>query len=190
MLGSLRITRLRAAGAFFIAVLALIPVLLSGGTAHAAASQDEIAAYDGHPVGSWCITALNPHKAGSELVIGECTDAESQIFTVKVLNGSYVELQNYDGLCITFDIMNGSPDGAYALLGNCVGAQNQIFESAYNDGGGIAWIMPDRVDSEGRTVALDDEGDNQVPYNHIDESYYSPGLGSEGWLMCTNPLAC
>jgi hypothetical protein len=184
MLGSLRITRLRAAGAFFIAVLALIPVLLSGGTAHAA-SFAEIQAYG---PGSFCITALNPTKAGSELVLGVCASAESQEFSVKVLNGSYVELQNYDGLCITFDMANGGPDGAYALLGNCVGAQNQIFEKAasrylgYNN-----WYMPDRVDNLGRHVALDNEGGNNQAYNHIDESYYSSALASEAWTPPSLP---
>ena len=176
MLGSLRITRLRAAGAFFIAVLALIPVLLSGGTAHAA-SFEEIQAIGGN----WCITALNPMKAGSELVLGYCASAYSQEFYAEVLDGTYVELRNYYGLCVTFDMANGGPDGAYALLGNCVGAQNQIFEAAAGWGGWIAWYMPDRVDNLGRHVALDNEGGNLVAYNHIDESYYSSGLSSEAW---------
>lgn len=178
MLGSLRITRLRAAGAFLIAVLALIPVLLSGGTAHAA-SFVEI--QPGGGGGNWCITALNPNKAGSELVLGECTDVVSQLFEVEVLNGTYVELKNWGGLCITFDMANGGPDGAYALLGNCVVAQNQIFEAEPGYHGYTAWYMPDRVDNLGRHVALDNEGNNFVVNNHIDESYYSSGLPSEAW---------
>jgi hypothetical protein len=173
MLGSLRLTRLRAAGAFFIAVLALIPVLLSGGTAHAT-SFAEIEVIGSS---SWCITALNPNKVGSELVLGKCASADSQLFEYG-LNG---ELKNWGGLCITFDIMNGSPDGAYALLGNCVGANNQIFEPEPGYGESIAWYMPDRVDNLGRNVALDNEGNNYVVNNHIDESYYSSALPSEGW---------
>src|ERR1700749_4190316 len=98
MLGSLRLTRLRAAGAFFIAVLALIPVLLSGGTAHAASFNEIQATYS-----NLCITALNPNNAGSELVLGACAGAGSQEFSL-VPDGNYVELLNYYGLCITFDM--------------------------------------------------------------------------------------
>ena len=181
MLGSLRLTRLRAAGASFIAVLALIPVLLSGGTARAVSFQEIVAI--GNAV--YCITGLNPTVPGSELVIGTCLDADSHLFYAEVLNGTYVELRNYYGLCITFDIMNGSPDGAYALLGNCVGAQNQIFEAKRGYGTSTAWYMPDRVDNLGRHVALDNEGGNFVVNNHVDESYYSSGLVSEGWAFTT-----
>jgi hypothetical protein len=179
MLGSLRLTRLRAAGAFFIAVLALIPVLLSGGTAHATPYGEIQVGYDG----SYCITALHPDNPGSELVIGYCADADSQLFNVDVLNGNYVELFNTWGLCVTFDMANFGPDGAYALLGYCEGAQNQIFEAKPGGyGGGSAWYMPYRVDYLGRHVALDNEGNNLVPYNHIDESYYSSALPSESWF--------
>ena len=178
MLGSLRLTRLRAAGAFLIAVLALIPVLLSGGTAHAT-SFDQIESVSDSAL---CITALNPNKAGSELVLGVCASAPSQLFEVAVLTGTYVELKNWGGLCITFDMANGGPDGAYALLGNCVGAANQIFEAEPAVAGFIAWYMPDRVDNLGRHVALDNEGNNQVVNNHIDESYYSTNLASEAWV--------
>jgi hypothetical protein len=181
MLGSLRITRLRAAGAFFIAVLSLIPVLLSGGTAHAV-SFDEI--WMSSPGATfWCITALNPNKAGSELVLGVCADAPSQLFELVnvVPSGPYYELKNWGGLCVTFDMANGGPDGAYALLGNCVGAQNQLFEEEEGFGGGAAWVMPYRVDNLGRHVAVDNEGNNFVVNNHIDESYYSSALPSESW---------
>jgi hypothetical protein len=180
MLGSLRITRLRAAGAFFIAVLALIPVLLSGGTAHAVTWGRIQVGYNDN----WCITALNPMIAGSELVLGKCADgAYSQLFLVSVQNGTYVELRNWYGLCVTFDMANGGPDGAYALLGNCEIAQNQLFEAEPGYGGSTAWYMPDRVDNLGRHVALDNEGGNLVVNNHIDESYYSSGLPSEAWTV-------
>jgi hypothetical protein len=76
---------------------------------------------------------------------------------------------------------NGGPDGAYALLGNCVGAQNQLFEEDGGFSGGAAWVMPYRVDNLGRHVAVDNEGGNFVVNNHIDESYYSGSLPSEGW---------
>ena len=98
-----------------------------------------------------------------------------------MLTGTYVELRNWGGLCITFDMANGAPDGAYALLGNCVGAQNQIFEAETGLDGFTAWYMPDRVDYLGRHVAMDNEGNNHVVNNHIDESYYSTSLPSEAW---------
>ena len=180
MLGSLRITRLRAAGAFFIAVLALIPVLLSGGTAHAV-SFEQIVTTDDE---AYCITALNPNHAGSELVLGVCANAPSQLFEVEPAqySGPYFELKNWGGLCITFDMANGGPDGAYALLGNCVGAQNQLFEEDGGVNGGAAWVMPYRVDNLGRHVAVDLEGDGYFVNNHIDESYYSGSLPSESWV--------
>lgn len=176
MLGSLRLTRLRAAGAFLIAVLALIPVLLSGGTAHATSFGEF-----GNVGSNLCMTALNPNKVGSELVLGVCADAPSQRFEIAVLTGTYVELRNWGGLCITFDMVNYAPDGAYALLGNCVGAATQIFEAETALDGFTVWYMPDRLDYLGRHVAIDNEGNNQVVNNHIDESYYDPGLNSEAW---------
>ena len=178
MPGSLRLTRLRAAGAFLIAVLALIPVLLSGGTAHAATSFSEIqVGWNQH----WCITALNYEKVGSELVLGVCASATSQEFSAELFTDTTWELVNEAGLCITFDMANGGPDGAYALLGICASANNQLFspEPAYDFWG--AWVMPNRVDNLGRHVALDNEGNNLKVNNHIDESYYSSSLPSESW---------
>ena len=180
MPGSLRLTRLRAAGASFIAALALIPVLLSGGTAHAASFQEILA------IGNAVIAS--PGSTRRSPAVSLCRHLCRRGFPAvhaEVLNGTYVELRNYYGLCITFDIMNGSPDGAYALLGNCVGAQNQIFEAEPGYRGSTAWYMPDRVDNLGRHVALDNEGGNFVVNNHIDESYYSSGLLSEGWTFTT-----
>ena len=128
------------------------------------------------------MTALNPNKVGSELVLGECADVPSQRFEIAVLTGTYVELRNWGGLCITFDMANDGPDGAYALLGNCVGAADPDLRggtrstTASPSGtcriGSITW---------GVTSPWTTRATTSVVNNHIDESYYYPGLPSEAW---------
>jgi hypothetical protein len=137
---------------------------------------------------NWCITALNDQQAGSELVLGRCAGAQSQLFRAQSTTGSNVEIQNEWGianngliLCITFDMPQGGADGYDALLGQCAATQNQAFIKETGYGGGVAWYMPDRTDDNGDHVAIDNEGGNLVVNNHIDESHYSATISSESW---------
>ena len=137
---------------------------------------------------NWCITALNDQQAGSQLVLGRCAGAESQLFRAQSTSGSNVELQNAYGidhgtdiLCITTNMPNGGNDGYYALLGSCVGAGNQVWVESDGYDVGVAWVEPNRVDNLGRPVAIDNEGGNLVVNNHIDISHYTNTISSESW---------
>jgi len=115
---------------------------------------------------TWCITALNGLKAGSELVLGGCAQAQSQIFA---LNGAGELVNEQGGLCVTYNGANHAGDGNFGLLGNCVSAQSQIF-SEEQVSGGVHWVMPYRVDSAGHHWTVDLKN-NFIGFNsHIDEA--------------------
>jgi hypothetical protein len=173
-----------------LAILAAVALSIgiglgTSGSAYAAQENGEIQVAADH---SWCLTALNINKVGSEVVLGRCAGAQSQVFnTYWQITGSDGNIQTMiqssygAGLCITYDMPQGGQDGLYALLGNCVYAATQLFEST-NTTGPWTWFDPNRQDSGGRTIAIDNAGGNLVVNNHIDESYYCPSCNSEKFV--------
>ena len=129
---------------------------------------------------TWCITTGG--GVGTADVLGVCAGATSQEFTaVAQPFTGYYELQNEGGLCITYDVANGGPDGAPALSGNCVGAQNQLFLPTPGYDGATSWYMPYRRDAGGNYMAINNKNSQLEVYNPINESHLSSGIPSESW---------
>jgi hypothetical protein len=142
-----------------------------------AATYGEISmAYDA----GYCITTGG--GVGTALVLGLCRGAATQEFTAVLDANEIYELQNEDGLCITFDVPNGGPDGSPALSGNCVDAQNQLYTLQAGYDGGNDWYMPYRKDSGGSYMAINNKNAVLQQYNPINESHLGAGIASESWI--------
>jgi hypothetical protein len=131
---------------------------------------------------SWCITTGG--GVGTADVLGVCAGAGSQEFTAVLFSGAnqtYQLKNEASGLCITYDVANGGPDGAPALSGNCVGAQNQLFTPFDAYDGAIGWYMPYRKDAGGTNMAINNKNSQLEVYNPINESHESSGIPSESW---------
>jgi len=166
-------------------VLAVGTLLMTGGVPAHAASAGELPLWN-NP--NWCVTPLN-NNVGSQLVLGQCAGAASQIFHSIGGNGTTTfMIQNaQSGLCITYAYPNGHVDGGYMTQGTCLNAQNQTFElEQVGAGGGYIYYLPYRVDNHGNTIALDNAGNNLVVNNHIDGSYLCTSCDSESWGLIYN----